>query len=156
MSAAKPHVDLDITRERLQRLGLAHPAEQLGERITTAVKETTSPHRFLALNAAKMLCWRCSVRRRQRRSESLPGDELALSRQKGCLCRILGQRFPKEFFPMSTLTSRSNLHTAIYGWKDRLRRDSSTQNCGSVGHQHPRLNSKASPTRDSTLMPTGA
>jgi hypothetical protein len=31
----------------LQRLGLAHAAEQLGERITTAVKETTSPHRFL-------------------------------------------------------------------------------------------------------------
>jgi DNA replication protein DnaC len=47
MSAAKPRVDLDITRERLQRLGLPHAAEQLGERITTAVKETTSPHRFL-------------------------------------------------------------------------------------------------------------
>jgi DNA replication protein DnaC len=48
MSAAKPRVDLDVTRERLQRLGLGHAAEQLGERITTAVKETISPHRFLA------------------------------------------------------------------------------------------------------------
>ena len=42
MSAAKPRVDLDTTRERLQRLGLVHAAEQLGERVTAAVKETTS------------------------------------------------------------------------------------------------------------------
>ena len=47
MSAAKPRVDLDTTRERLQRLGLVHAAEQLGERVTAAVKDTTSPHRFL-------------------------------------------------------------------------------------------------------------
>jgi DNA replication protein DnaC len=47
MSAAKPRVDLDVTRERLLRLGLGHAAEQLGERVTVAVKETISPHRFL-------------------------------------------------------------------------------------------------------------
>src|SRR6185295_3698973 len=47
MSAPKPRVDLDVTRDRLQRLGLMHAAEQLGERITASVKETTSPHRFL-------------------------------------------------------------------------------------------------------------
>jgi len=47
MSAAKPRVDLDTTRERLLRLGLAHAAEQLGERVTAAVKESVSPHRFL-------------------------------------------------------------------------------------------------------------
>jgi DNA replication protein DnaC len=47
MSAAKPRVDLDETRERLQRLGLPHAAEQLSERISAAIKETVSPHRFL-------------------------------------------------------------------------------------------------------------
>jgi len=47
MSAPKPRVDLDATRERLLRLGLAHAAEQLGERITAAVKDSVSPHRFL-------------------------------------------------------------------------------------------------------------
>jgi DNA replication protein DnaC len=47
MSAPKPRVDLDATRERLLRLGLAHAAEQLGERVTAAVKDSVSPHRFL-------------------------------------------------------------------------------------------------------------
>lgn len=47
MSASKPRVDLDATRERLLRLGLAHAAEQLGERVTAAVKDSVSPHRFL-------------------------------------------------------------------------------------------------------------
>ncbi|HEY8946760.1 MAG TPA: IS21-like element helper ATPase IstB [Polyangiaceae bacterium] len=47
MSTPKPRVDLDATRERLLRLGLAHAAEQLGERVTAAVKDSVSPHRFL-------------------------------------------------------------------------------------------------------------
>lgn len=47
MSAAKPRVDLDLTRERLLRLGLAHAAETLAERVTAAVKDTVSPHRFV-------------------------------------------------------------------------------------------------------------
>lgn len=47
MSAAKPRVDLDLTRERLQRLGLTHAAEQLAERVTAAVKDSVSPHRFV-------------------------------------------------------------------------------------------------------------
>ena len=38
MSAAKPRVDIDGTRERLLRLGLPHAAEQLAERVTAAVK----------------------------------------------------------------------------------------------------------------------
>jgi DNA replication protein DnaC len=42
-----PRVDLDLTRERLTRLGLVHAAQQLDARITDAVKESTSPHRFL-------------------------------------------------------------------------------------------------------------
>jgi DNA replication protein DnaC len=47
MSAAKPRVDLDSTRERLLRLGLAHAAETLAERVTASVKDTVSPHRFV-------------------------------------------------------------------------------------------------------------
>ena len=49
MSKAKrtPKVDVDSTRERLERLGLAHAAEQLPEQLTLAVKESMSPHRLL-------------------------------------------------------------------------------------------------------------
>lgn len=47
MSAAKPRVDIDGTRERLLRLGLPHAAEQLAERVTAAVKDSVSPHRFV-------------------------------------------------------------------------------------------------------------
>ncbi len=42
-----PKVDLDATRDRLQRLGLQHAAEELEERISASVKESTSPHVFL-------------------------------------------------------------------------------------------------------------
>lgn len=45
--AAQPKVDLDATRERMLRVGLDHCAEQLEERISDAVKHSTSPHRFL-------------------------------------------------------------------------------------------------------------
>jgi DNA replication protein DnaC len=40
-------VDLDTTRERLQRLGLAHAAEHVGEQLAVATKEELAPHRFL-------------------------------------------------------------------------------------------------------------
>jgi hypothetical protein len=42
-----PQVDLDRTRERLAKLGLAHAAERLAEHVATAAKETLPPHRFL-------------------------------------------------------------------------------------------------------------
>jgi DNA replication protein DnaC len=49
MSGAKvqPKVDLDATRERLGKLGLLYAAEQLEGRISEAIKEESSPHRFL-------------------------------------------------------------------------------------------------------------
>jgi DNA replication protein DnaC len=47
MSAPKPRVDLDATRERLARLGLVHAADQLGDRVTAAIKDSVSPHRFV-------------------------------------------------------------------------------------------------------------
>ena len=47
LPAKKPPVDLDRTRERMTKLGLVHAAEQLGEHVATATKETVAPHRFL-------------------------------------------------------------------------------------------------------------
>lgn len=45
--AQAPKVDLDGTRDRLLRLGLAHAAEELEGRLTDTVKNSTSPHRML-------------------------------------------------------------------------------------------------------------
>ena len=45
--AAEPRVDLDATRERLLRLGLPQAAEVLERRISAAVKDSESPHRFV-------------------------------------------------------------------------------------------------------------
>ena len=40
-------LDLDRTRERLARLGLAHAAEQLDAALSDAVKDGASPHALL-------------------------------------------------------------------------------------------------------------
>lgn len=45
--AAKPRVDLDATVERLQRAGLAHAAERLGERLGEAATDELAPHTVL-------------------------------------------------------------------------------------------------------------
>jgi DNA replication protein DnaC len=45
--AVEPKVDLDATREQLDRLGLSRAAQQLDDMIAEAVKGQTSPHRFL-------------------------------------------------------------------------------------------------------------
>jgi len=42
-----PKVDLDVTRDRLLKLGLPHSAEQLEATVTAAIKESTAPHQFL-------------------------------------------------------------------------------------------------------------
>jgi DNA replication protein DnaC len=44
---ATPSVDLDRTRQRLDRLGLIHAAEQLDTLISDAVKHNTAPHAFV-------------------------------------------------------------------------------------------------------------
>ncbi|MGH0038485.1 MAG: IS21-like element helper ATPase IstB [Myxococcota bacterium] len=44
---AAPKVDLDATREKLGRLGLAHATEHLAETLGDAVKDGWPPHRFL-------------------------------------------------------------------------------------------------------------
>ena len=43
----EPRVDLDVTRERLTKLGLAHAADLVAEHVGEAVKESAPPHRFL-------------------------------------------------------------------------------------------------------------
>ena len=45
--APKPTVDLDTTRERLEKVGLLRAAEHLDGLISDAVKDSISPHRFL-------------------------------------------------------------------------------------------------------------
>lgn len=46
-AAARPKVDLDATREQLERVGLARAAEQLDVLLGEAVKDSVPPHRFL-------------------------------------------------------------------------------------------------------------
>jgi DNA replication protein DnaC len=43
----EPKVDLDQTRRRMEQVGLSHAGERLEDLINGAVKESTSPHRFL-------------------------------------------------------------------------------------------------------------
>jgi DNA replication protein DnaC len=42
-----PAMDIDVTRERLVKLGLVHASEQLATWLGEAVAEETPPHRFL-------------------------------------------------------------------------------------------------------------
>ena len=46
-AAPEPKVDLDATRDRLQRVGLPRAAEELEQLVSEAVQGNTSPHRFL-------------------------------------------------------------------------------------------------------------
>jgi len=46
-SATSPPMDLDVTRERLGKLGLVHAADQLATWLAEAVAEETPPQRFL-------------------------------------------------------------------------------------------------------------
>ena len=64
---ARPRVDLDTTVERLQRLGLLHAAEHLGERLEQASKDNLAPHRFLD----RLLADELSEREQRRVSTSL-------------------------------------------------------------------------------------
>ncbi len=68
MSApARPRVDLDATVEHLQRVGLLHAAERLGEHLEQASKDNLSPHRFLD----RLLADELSEREQRRISTSL-------------------------------------------------------------------------------------
>jgi DNA replication protein DnaC len=51
-------VDIDATRDRLERVGLAHARECLDELLAAAVKNSAGPHRFLDQLLEAELTWR--------------------------------------------------------------------------------------------------
>ena len=56
--ATQPKVDIDKTRNKLERVGLLHAREQLDELIAAAVKADGGPHRFLDELLETELTWR--------------------------------------------------------------------------------------------------
>jgi DNA replication protein DnaC len=71
VKTAGPKVDLDATRDRLEKVGLFHAKEQLDELLAAAVKQSTSPHLFIDRLLDKELDWR--EERRIRTSLKLSG-----------------------------------------------------------------------------------
>jgi len=69
--AAAVKVDLDTTRERLEKVGLLRAKERLDELLAAAVKEDTSPHLLIDRLLDEELQWR--EERRIRTSLSLSG-----------------------------------------------------------------------------------
>ena len=47
MTAARPKLDIDTTRDRLMALGCTHSAEQLDQMLTEAVRQEIPAHNFL-------------------------------------------------------------------------------------------------------------
>ena len=47
MTAARPKLDIDTTRDRLMALGCMHAAEQLDQMLTEAVRQEVPAHNFL-------------------------------------------------------------------------------------------------------------
>ena len=98
MSAAKPRVDIDGTRERLLRLGLPHAAEQLAERVTAAVKDSVSPHRFVD----ELLDVELAVREERRVRTSLRLSGLPLGQTLGNFDNARVQRMIEIVTPIFT------------------------------------------------------
>jgi len=69
--ANQPKVDIDKTRNKLERVGLLHAREQLDELIAAAVKADGGPHRFLDELLEAEITWR--EERRLRTSLKLSG-----------------------------------------------------------------------------------
>ncbi len=71
VKTAAVKVDLDATRDRLEKVGLLRARERLDELLAVAVKETTSPHVFVDRLLDEELVWR--EERRVRTSLKLSG-----------------------------------------------------------------------------------
>jgi len=56
--ASQPSLDIDVTRARLERLGLVRACEQLEVLLVDAVKAELAPHRFLDQVLESELAWR--------------------------------------------------------------------------------------------------
>ena len=61
MTAPKPRLNIDITRERLAALGCSYAAEQLTNVLSEAVRQETAPHEFLDLLLEIELSGRSSI-----------------------------------------------------------------------------------------------
>jgi DNA replication protein DnaC len=70
-TTTKPKVDIDQTREKLERVGLLYAKERLDEMLAAAVKADGGPHRFLDQLLETELSWR--EERRVRTSLRLSG-----------------------------------------------------------------------------------
>lgn len=70
-TTTKPKVDIDQTREKLERVGLLYAKERLDEMLAAAVKADGGPHRFLDQLLETELSWRDE--RRVRTSLRLSG-----------------------------------------------------------------------------------
>lgn len=70
-TTAKPKVDIDKTRDKLERVGLMHARERLDELLAAAVKTDRGPHTFLDELLETELSWR--EERRLRTSLKLSG-----------------------------------------------------------------------------------
>lgn len=55
---AQPELDIDVTRDRLVRLGLTHSADQLEATLAAAVRSETAPQKFLDEVLTAELEWR--------------------------------------------------------------------------------------------------
>jgi DNA replication protein DnaC len=71
VKTAPPQVDLDATRDRLEKVGLLRAKERLDELLAAAVKQSTSPHLFIDRLLDEELDWR--EERRIRTSLKLSG-----------------------------------------------------------------------------------
>jgi len=69
--SSQPSLDIDVTRSRLERLGMVHACEQLEAMLADAVKAELAPHRFLDQVLESELAWR--EERRVRTSLRLSG-----------------------------------------------------------------------------------
>ena len=76
-------VDLDATRDRLEKVGLLRAKERFDELLAGAVKESTSPHLLIDRLLDEELDWR--EERRVRTSLKLSGLPTGLTR---CCCFI--------------------------------------------------------------------
>ena len=109
MSAPKPRLDVDATRERLLALGCGYAAEQLGHLLSEAVRGEIPPHAFLD----RLLAAELSGREERRVKTSLKVSNLPV-----------GQTLENFDFAFQPAIERSRIDTlATCAWVRDGRRD---------------------------------
>lgn len=100
MSARRPRLDIDATRERLGALGLLHAGERLDAALADAVREETPAHAFLD----KLLQWELDRREERRIATSLRLSNLPV-----------GQTLENFDFAFQPAIERSRIETLATG-----------------------------------------